>query len=94
MTEEEKKLPLIQWDDDSLGKMVKAASLVLYEKNDPKTMPGIGNLNVTACGVTLIAEAIANNSEETTIVLRGATKKGEPLGDWKIVITPIEENDV
>lgn len=49
-------------------------------------MPGIGNLNVMACGVTLIGEAIAANSDETTVVIRGASKRGQMLGDWKITI--------
>jgi len=86
MTEEERRIPIMSWDDESLGRAVKAVASVLYEKDDPATMPGIGNLNITACGVTLIGEAIAANSDETTVVIRGATKRGVPLGDWEITI--------
>jgi len=86
MTDEERRIPIMQWDDESLGRAVKAAAAVLYEKDDPATMPGIGNLNVTACGVTLIGEAIAANSAETTVVIRGASRRGVMLGDWEITI--------
>jgi hypothetical protein len=86
MTEQERRIPIMDWDDESLGRAVKAAAAVLYEKDDPATMPGIGNLNVTACGVTLIGEAIAAGSDETTVVIRGASKRGVIIGDWEITI--------
>jgi len=96
MSKEEKQKPLLEWDNESLGKMVKAASLVLYGKEDPKGMIGVGDLNITACGVTLIAEAIANGSDELSLVIEGASKKGVPLGNWRILVTQLEpkEKDV
>ena len=86
MTEEECRIPIMSWDDESLGRAVKAAAAVLYKKDDPATMPGFFDLNITACGVTLIGEAIAAGSDEVSFAIEGATKRGIPLGDWEITI--------
>lgn len=92
MTEEERRIPITSWDDESLGRVIKGASLILYEQGDPPKVPGFAKVNALAAGSALINEAVINNSDETTVEIRGLTRDNVSLGDWKIVISRLEES--
>jgi hypothetical protein len=89
MTDAEQKMPFLQWDDANLGRAVKGAALVNFEKSDPSHMPGFSHVSLTSCCVPLIAAAAAADSDESTVTILGATDDGNDLGDWEIIVRRI-----
>lgn len=86
MNETERKTPFMQWNDADLGKAVKGAALINFEKDDPSTMPGFTHVSLTSCCVPLIAAAAAVNSDESTVTIRGAKDGNDSFGDWEIIV--------
>lgn len=79
MTEEERRTPFIEWDNESLGKAVKRMALIFAEDRQ-----GERSLTVTGAAVFLISEAVRNNSIEMIIELENAQEGEKNLGNWKI----------
>lgn len=91
MTEEERRLPFTEWDDANLGRAIKAISLIKLEGKDPEKMLGYTHVTLVACCVPLISAAVAANSDESVVTIRGATNKDKHFGDWEIVVRRIDE---
>ena len=89
MSEQERRIPLMDWDNENLGKAVKAAATLLYENECPDKLPGLTKLNVTTCALTLIAETAKQDCDIMEIIIKGASKRGVNLGDWKVVVERI-----
>ena len=84
MTEQERRTPFLQWDDENLGRAVKAAALTRLEGDDDleRKIPGFTHMSLSACCIPLIAAAVAANSNESLVNINGA----ENFGDWEITI--------
>jgi hypothetical protein len=87
LSEEEKKIPFSQWDDETLGKLVKTLGLIFHEKKEDSGKIELNKMiPITSAGVLLVSAAAEANSEETTVSLKGAYKGEQHFGDWEIVI--------
>lgn len=81
LTEEERKsATFLEWDDEALGKAVKAIALIC---NDDY---GKDALKVTGAAVFLVAEAVRNKANLMTLDVKGASEGEQQFGDWKIVV--------
>ena len=76
--EEESAASYLEWDDAAIGKLVKASSLTL-EAGCGKDM-----VKKLACCTRILAAMLEADSDDTTIIIKGLTRKGESLGDWEI----------
>jgi len=74
----------LEWDDETLGRAVKALALELRDTY------GQDALWFTMAGHVLIDSARQINAETTGLTLSGVTVKGEPIGDWRIVVERIK----
>lgn len=81
LTPEEKAAnSFLDWDDETIGKMVKSLSLKLIEHS---TAPVISH----SAALLLVGVAHDANAETMTLDLDGATREERPLGDWKVYVT-------
>lgn len=86
LTEAEKKSETyLEWSDEALGKAAKAVALILADRS------GKDSLKVTGAAVFLIAEMLKANSVEMQIDLEGAHRGDDQIGNYKIVITRMDE---
>jgi hypothetical protein len=85
--EEEAAATYLEWDDASLGKLVKAAALTLEDS------AGRDAIQRTACCARILAAMLAADSDDTTITIKGLTRKGKPLGDWEVRAVRVDERD-
>lgn len=81
LTEEEQEAPsFLDWSDESLGKLVQKTALMMKDEFGGKAA------YTAAATHLLIALAEESNATEVTFDVKGATKAGEPRGDWEITI--------
>ena len=78
--EEEAAASYLDWDNDSIGKLVKAAALT---RDDPK---GDKTVRIVACANVLASLVDEAGSDSTVFDIKGLTRQGKPLGDWIITI--------
>lgn len=80
--EEDASTNFMQWDDASLGRAVKAGTFHLLDNASS------GNrMAATSATMVLISLAHASNAAELKIKVEDVTHKGNPDGDWELVLT-------
>jgi hypothetical protein len=89
LSEQERRTPFLLWDDENLGRAVKAAAMVNLEGSDPDKMPGYTKVTLNACCVPLIAAAVSAGSNESTVTIRGAVDGDSHFGDWEVIVRRI-----
>lgn len=81
LTEEEKKAEnYLQWDNETLGKLVKHIASTIKDARTDDVVSGVSD------GMLLINMAIASNADEANIEMKGVTVSGEHKGDWMISV--------
>ena len=85
LSEKEKNLPFVDFDDDSLGRATKAVALILSDSEGKKAV------KFTGAATFLISHLLDKDDsvEQGTLTVEGLSLRGQPLGDWEIVATRI-----
>jgi hypothetical protein len=84
--EEQAASDWLAWDDETVGKAVRAFALIHGEKN-----PGQQLLWAYSCSLMLASLAAEAGSETTTHAIQGVTRSGEPVGDWLVTVQRLTE---
>lgn len=86
LTDEEKKAPsYLDWDNESLGKLVKCTAAKLQDRYGQEAT------FITTGAHLILGSAIKTNSEILTQTIDGFTISGEDAGDWEIKITRLRK---
>ena len=101
LTEEEKKLSFLDWDDASLGRAVKKCASILNSHSENEKIDADGQISVKLTGalafiVGFFSEAqpffkeSPNDHICSTFDCVGLTQGEEFLGDWRVVVERID----
>lgn len=82
--EEEETNSFLDWDDESLGKLVKKEAL------DYEDYMAVETTKREAALVILLSEVSQKETDIGVMEVRGVTVNGEPLGDWRITFERID----
>jgi hypothetical protein len=86
LTDEEKAaVSWLEWDDASLGKLIKYLSVHMGSDEQRKQL-----LYSQSAALHLIADAVKFGAETMRVEQKGVTKRGEPLGDWEVIVRRID----
>lgn len=84
LTEEEKAAGrYLDWDDASLGQMVRALCETI--RGNEKDIIG-----TVSASYLLIAACLEAGSEESTWKIEGVTMRGEPVGNWEVTVRELK----
>ena len=78
----------LQWDDRSLGQMMKTTALRIPIDDD---QTGRRRIYGMSAALLLIGMAQDSNAEELTVSVDGVTHGGEPIGDYRVVIEKVKD---
>lgn len=81
--EEEKAATYLEWDNESLGKLVKMIGLMLNDEY------GKDAAWVTMAAHLLVDLSLKTNSTNTKVNISGCSKDDKPVGDWEIRIRKV-----
>lgn len=85
LTDHEKKTAtFLEWNDEALGRAVKAVASILNDKH------GKAAAKATGAAVFLISEGLAAGADEITVRVEGATDGKQDFGDWTVRLTKQE----
>ncbi len=83
LTEAEKKAATwAELNDAALGKAVKSGMFQLEHISDEK-----GKLYFLSAAILLCSIAVKANTDKLKQTIRGLTIRGEPCGNWEVVIS-------
>lgn len=77
----------LEWDDEALGKLVRYASKMMMDEY------GKNGVWIAMAAHVLIDGARDANADTSTIELKGATRSGEPIGDWQVEVKRLSAPD-
>ena len=78
-----KAATFLEWDDASIGRLCKQSALkIMFPGDKEKNYPVL----VSAASLVLINIAHQANAATSTIDQDGVTIKGEPIGNWQVII--------
>jgi hypothetical protein len=84
LTEEEKALSFWEdLDDEALGKAVKYFA-IKFSKKPMNDIDAVDNILTKAATIGMACRAYDMHAGKWEILLQDITRKGEPIGDWKI----------
>jgi hypothetical protein len=82
LTDAEKKATWAELDNESLGKVVKAAMYQIKQEAEKQD-----KVSLLSAALLLCSAAFETNADTLTQTIEGLTIKGEPFGNWKVVIS-------
>jgi cyanate lyase len=82
LTKAEKKATWAELDDGSLGKVVKAAMFQIKQEAEKQD-----KVSLLSAALLLCSMAFETNADKLTQTIEGLTIKGEPFGNWRVVIS-------
>lgn len=93
LTEEEKKLPsYLDWDDETLGKAVRAAMALIAHEGKDET--GGTRLGLMSAAFVLIGSCVETNGSTMDITVEGATVRDKTVGDWRVRIDKLKDGEL
>lgn len=89
LTDEEKALPMMDWDDASLGRAVKACSVVVSEIAG--SLSPTLNVRLRAAALLLLGGCEEINSDVATFTFEDVDRSGVDLGPWEVIVRRKED---
>lgn len=84
-TEEEQRLPMMEWDDAALGRVVKGCFVVFSEKSEG-VIEDDEQVRIRAAALMLVGYTAKIGAKHGRIELTGVTNRGQGAGDWVVEV--------